>query len=134
MYSLENISTIFDFRNSATIDFDGSAIDRPSDEIILSSLDLVRKLIKAPEPIIIMNTVGIDVVIQFKWNVGDFGIIEYTLSEKYLKLFVLDNDSNILVNDVELDNSEFQSIDFITTYFIGVITGELPNIWKGRKE
>lgn len=134
MYSLENISTIFDFRNSTTIDFDGNAIDRPSDELILSSLDLVRKLIKSPEPEIIMNTVGIDVVIQFKWNVGDFGIIEYTLSEEYLKLFVLDNDSNILVNDVELDNSEFQSIDFITIYFIGVITGELPNIWEDRKE
>lgn len=134
MYSLENISTIFDFRNSTATDFDGNEVDRPSDEIILSSLDLVRKLIKAPEPIIIMNTVGIDVVIQFKWNVGDFGIIEYTLSEEYLKLFVLDNDSNILVNDVELDNLEFQSIDFITTYFIGVITGELPNIWKGRTE
>lgn len=133
MYSLENISTIFDFRNSTTIDFDENAIDRPSDELILSSLDLVRKLIKSPEPKIIINTVGIEIVIQFKWNVGDFGIIEYTLSEKYLKLFVLDNDSNILVNDVELDNSEFQSIDFITTYFIGVITGKLPNIWEDRK-
>lgn len=56
------------------------------------------------------------------------------MSEEYLKLFVLDNDSNILVNDIELDNSEFQSIDFITTYFIGVITEELPKIWEGRKE
>lgn len=133
MYSVENISTIFDFRNLST-DLNGNAIDRPSDELILSSLDLVRKLIKTPEPEIIINTVGIDIVIQFKWNVGDFGIIEYTLSEEYLKLFVLDSDSNILVNDVELDNSEFQSIDFITTYFIGVITGELPNIWGDRKE
>lgn len=133
MYSVENISTIFDFRNLST-DLNGNAIDRPSDELILSSLDLVRKLIKTPEPEIIINTVGIDIVIQFKWNVGDFGIIEYTLSEKYLRLFVLDSDSNILVNDVELDNSEFQSIDFITTYFIGVITGELPNIWGDRKE
>lgn len=133
MYSLENISTIFDFRNSTT-DLDGNEVDRPSDELILTSLDLVRKFIKAPEPIIIVNTVGINIVIQFKWNVGDFGMIEYTLSEEYLKIFVLDNNSNILVNDVELDNSEFQSIDFITTYFIEVITGELPNIWKGRKE
>lgn len=133
MYSSENISTIFDFRNLTT-DLDGNEVDRPSDEIILSSLDLVRKLIKTPEPVIIMNTVGIDIVIQFKWNVGDFGMIEYTLSEEYLKLFVLDNDSNILVNDIELDNSEFQSIDFITTYFINVINGDLPRIWGERKK
>lgn len=76
MYSSENISTIFDFRNSTT-DLDGNEVDRPSDEIILSSLDLVRKLIKTPEPVIIINTVGIDIVVQFKWNVGDFGISIY---------------------------------------------------------
>ena len=59
----------------------------------------------------------------------EFGFIECTLSEDYLKLFVMDDNSNVLVNDVEIDNVEYNSIDFIIEYFWRVVSGEIKNIW-----
>lgn len=53
---------------------------------------------------------------------GEFGIIQYTLSEDYLKLWVLDNDSNVLVNYEELNHDDYMAIDFITKHYIDVIS------------
>ena len=131
MYSWENITEILDFRNLVT-GWDGNGANRPSDELIVDALDLVRKFQKTPNPKIYVNVVGIDTVIKFHWDVKEFGFIECTLSENYLKLFVMDNDSTILVNDVEIDNVKYNTIDFIITYFRRIISGEIQNIWKER--
>ena len=131
MYSWENITEILDFRNLVT-GWDDNGANRPSDELIVDALDLVRKFQKTPNPKIYVNVVGIDTVIKFHWDVKEFGFIECTLSENYLKLFVMDNDSTILVNDVEIDNVKYNTIDFIITYFRRIISGEIQNIWKER--
>ena len=122
MYSEENIATIFDFRNQAptSYEYEGS---RPSDELILEALDLVRKFTNCIEPEITLGIEGINTVIRFTWNVGDFGIIQYTLSEDYLKLYVIDDNSEVLVNDVELDHNDYDSVDFITRQYIRRIRG-----------
>ena len=131
MYSWDNIVEILDFRNLST-GWNDNGADRPSDELIIEALDLVRKFRKVPTPKVYANVVGIDTVIKFHWDVKEFGFIECTLSEDYLKLFVLDDNSNILVNDVEIDNVEYNSIDFIIEYFWRVVSGEIKNIWKER--
>ena len=61
---------------------------------------------------------GLNTVIKYIWNVGSYGVIQYTLSEDYLKLFVIDDDGNILVNDEKLNHEEYVSIDLITKYYI----------------
>lgn len=127
MYSQDNIRTILDFRNLST-GWNNNVADRPSDELIVEALDLVRKFKKVPQPKMCVNVVGIDTIINFQWYVKEFGFIELTLSEDYLKLFVMDNDSSILVDDIEIDNAEYNSIDFIITYFIRVINGELEHL------
>lgn len=131
MYSQENISTIFEFRNLSDC-WDGNAANRPSDELILSALDLVRKFHKTPEPNISIHTVGIDTVIKFSWQIGSYGFIEYVLSDDYLKLFVMDDGIDVIVNDVEIDNSLYEAIDFITLFFRKVVMGEVPNIIKNK--
>ena len=117
MYTSENISTILDFRYHTPTNYEDTG-NRPSDELILDALDLVRKLIKCPEPYIILGMDGLDTVVKFIWNVGSQGVIQYTLSEDYLKLFVIDDDGNILVNNEELNHEEYVSIDLITKYYI----------------
>lgn len=131
MYSQENIATILEFRNLPD-PRDGNATNKPSDELILSALDLIRKFHKTPEPNVILHTIGINTVIKFNWTIGRHGLIEYALSEDYLKLLVLDDDSNVIVADYELDNSEWQSIDFITIFFRRIVMGEIPNVLNGR--
>lgn len=98
--------------------------------LIIEALDLVRKFRKVPTPKVYANVVGIDTVIKFHWDVKEFGFIECTLSEDYLKLFVMDDNSNILVNDVEIDNVEYNSIDFIIEYFWRVVSGEIKIFGK----
>lgn len=120
MYSAENIATIFDFRNQTPTNYDYKG-DKPSDELILEALDLVRKFTNCPEPEIILGIEGIETVIRFTWNVGDFGIIQYTLSEDYLKLWVIDDNSEVLVNNVELDHNDYESVCFITKHYIKMI-------------
>lgn len=122
MYSVDNISTIFDFRNQSPTSYDYEG-DRPSDELILEALDLVRKFITSPEPEITLGIEGINTVIRFIWNIEDFGFVQYTLSENYLKLYVMDNNSNVLANDVELDHNDYDSVDFITRQYIRRIRG-----------
>lgn len=129
MYSQENISTIFEFRDLPDC-WDGNAANSPSDELILSALDLVRKFHKTPEPNISINTVGIDTVIKFRWQIGSYGFIEYVLSDDYLKLFVMDDGIDIIVNDIEIDSSGYEAIDFITLFFRKVVMGEIPNYEK----
>lgn len=119
MYYTENITTILDFRNQKPTSYEYIG-NRPNDELILEALDLVRKFVQIPEPQIILGVEGIDTVIKFIWNVGDSGLIQYTLSEDYLKLFVIDNNSNILV-DNELNHEEYVSINLITRYYINQI-------------
>lgn len=119
MFYTENITTILDFRNQKPTSYEYTG-NRPSDELILEALDLVRKFVQIPEPQIILGTEGIDTVIKFIWNVGDSGLIQYTLSKNYLKLFVIDNNSNILV-DNELNHEEYVSINLITRYYINQI-------------
>ena len=118
MYSRENISEILDFRFQTPTSYEYTG-DRPSDELILDALDLVRKFIKCREPQIILGIDGVNTTaIKFIWNVGSYGVIQYTLTEDYLKLFVIDNDGNILVNDEELNHEEYVSIDLITKHYI----------------
>lgn len=118
MYSKENISEILDFRFQKPTSYEYTG-DRPSDELILDALDLVRKFIKCREPQIILSIDGVNTTaIKFIWNVGSYGVIQYTLTEDYLKLFVIDNDGNILVNDEELNHEEYVSIDLITKHYI----------------
>ena len=118
MYSKENISEILDFRFQTPTSYEYTG-DRPSDELILDALDLVRKFIKCREPQIILGIDGVNTTaIKFIWNIGSYGVIQYTLTEDYLKLFVIDNDGNILVNDEELNHEEYVSIDLITKHYI----------------
>ena len=118
MYSKENISEILDFRFQTPTSYEYTG-DRPSDELILDALDLVRKFIKCREPQIILGIDGVNTTaIKFVWNIGSYGVIQYTLTEDYLKLFVIDNDGNILVNDEELNHEEYVSIDLITKHYI----------------
>lgn len=118
MYSRENISEILDFRFQTPTSYEYTG-DKPSDELILDSLDLVRKFIKCREPQIILGIDGVNTTaIKFIWNVGSYGVIQYTLTEDYLKLFVIDDDGNILVNDEELNHEEYVSIDLITKHYI----------------
>lgn len=117
MYSTENIATIFDFRNQTPTSYEYEG-NKPSDELILEALDLVRKFVKCPEPEIVLGIEGLDTVIRFTFNVGDFGLIQYTLSEDYLKLYVIDDNSKVIVNDFELGNNHYNSIDFITRFCI----------------
>ena len=118
MYSKENISEILDFRFQTPTSYEYTS-DRPSDELILDALDLVRKFIKCREPQIILGIDGVNTTaIKFVWNLGSYGVIQYTLTEDYLKLFVIDNDGNILVNDEELNHEEYVSIDLITKHYI----------------
>ena len=118
MYSRENILEILDFRFQTPTSYEYTG-DRPSDELILDALDLVRKFIKCCEPQIILGIDGVNTTaIKFIWNVGSYGVIQYTLTEDYLKLFVIDNDGNILVNDEELNHEEYVSIDLITKHYI----------------
>lgn len=117
MYSEENITTIFDFRNQTPTSYEYEG-KKPSDELILDALDLVRKFVKCPEPEITLVIEGINTVIRFTFNVGDFGFIQYTLSEDCLKLYVMDDNSKVLVNDFELGNNHYNSIDFITRFCI----------------
>lgn len=120
MYSTENISTILGFRNEEpeSCEYTGK---RPSDELILEALDLVRKFKRCQEPEIILGIEGLETVIRFTWNVGEFGIVQYTLSEDYLKLWVLDNGSNVLVNYEELNHDDYMLVDFITRHYIDII-------------
>ena len=120
MYSAENIATIFDFRNQIPTNYDYEG-HRPSDELILEALDLVRKFTNCPEPKIILGIEGIENVIRFTWNIGDFGVIQYTLSEDCLKLWVIDDNSEVLVNNVELDRNDYESVCFITKHYIKTI-------------
>lgn len=129
MYTQENISTIFEFRNLSDC-WDYNEANRPSDELILLALDLVRKFHKTPEPNISIHTVGIDTVIKFSWQIESYGFIEYVLSDNYLKLFVMDDDVDVIVNDVEIDNSGYKAIDSITMFFRKVVMGEIPNVMK----
>ena len=117
MYSTENIASIFDFRNQTPTSYEYEG-NKPSDELILEALDLVRKFVKCPEPEIVLGIEGLDTVIRFTFNVGDFGLIQYTLSEDYLKLYVIDDNSKVIVNDFELGNNHYNSIDFITRFCI----------------
>ena len=118
MYSRENISEILDFRFQTPTNYEYTG-DRPSDELILDALDLVRKFIKCREPQIILGIDGVNTTaIKFIWNVGSYGVIQYTLTEDYLKLFVIDDDGNVLVNDEELNHEEYVSVDLITKYYI----------------
>lgn len=118
MHSRENISEILDFRFQTPTSYEYTG-DKPSDELILDALDLVRKFIKCREPQIILGIDGVNTTaIKFIWNVGSYGIIQYTLTEDYLKLFVIDDDGNILVNDEELNYEEYVSIDLITKHYI----------------
>ena len=117
MYSTENIATIFDFRNQTPTSYEYEG-NKPSDKLILEALDLVRKFVKCPEPEIVLGIEGLDTVIRFTFNVGDFGLIQYTLSEDYLKLYVIDDNSKVIVNDFELGNNHYNSIDFITRFCI----------------
>lgn len=132
MYSQENISTIFEFRNLPDC-WDGNAANKPSDDLILSALDLVRKFHKTPKPNISIHTVGIDTVIKFSWQIGSYGFIEYVLSDDYLKLFVMDDSVDVIANDVEIDNSGYEAIDFITMFFRKVVMGGIPNIMKEQQ-
>lgn len=120
MYSAENISTIFDFRSQIPTNYEYEG-HKPSDELILEALDLVRKFTNCPEPDITLGIEGIETVIRFTWNVGDFGFIQYTLSEDYLKLYVIDDNSEVLVNNVELDRNDYESVCFITKHYIKMI-------------
>lgn len=85
----------------------------------------MRKFHKTPEPNISIHTVGIDTVIKFSWQIGSYGFIEYVLSDDYLKF-------DVIVNDVEIDNSLYEAIDFITLFFRKVVMGEVPNIIKNK--
>lgn len=123
MYSKENISMILDFRHQTPINYENTG-DRPNDELIIEALDLVRKFVKCPEPKIILGLDGLETVIKFIWHVGSYGLIQYTLSEDSLKMFVIDDDSDILVNDSELTHEEYLSIDLITKYYIREILCE----------
>lgn len=127
MYSAENIATIFDFRNQIPTSYEYEG-NKPSDELTLEALDLVRKFTNCPEPEIILGIEGIDTVIRFTWSVGDFGIIQYTLSEDYLKLYVIDDNSEILVNNVELDRNDYESVCFITKYYIKIIRKSMGEV------
>lgn len=120
MYSTENISTILDFRREEPENYEYIG-KRPSDELILEALDLVRKFKRCQEPETVLGIEGLETVIRFTWNVGEFGIIQYTLSEDYLKLWVLDNDSNVLVNYEELNHDDYMLVDFITRHYIDII-------------
>ena len=74
MYTSENISTILDFRYQIPTNYEDTG-NRPSDELILDALDLVRKFVKCPEPHIILGTDGLNTVIKYIWNVGSCGVI-----------------------------------------------------------
>lgn len=126
MYSTENIATIFDFRNQIpeSYDYEGK---RPSDELILEALDLVRKFTKCSSPKIVLGLEGLETVIRFTWYIGDFGFIQYTLSEDNLKLYVIDDNSKVLVNNVELDHSDYESVGFITKHYVKEINRSLTN-------
>ena len=118
MYTSENISTILDFRFQEPTRYEYTG-NRPSNELILDALDLVRKFIKCREPQIILGIDGvITTAIKFIWEIGSNSVIQYTLTEDYLKLLVIDDDGNILVNDEELSHEEYVSIDLITKYYI----------------
>ena len=127
MYTEENISTIFDFRNQTPTSYEYEG-NRPSDELILEALDLVRKFTNCPKPEIVLGIEGIDTVIRFTWSVGDFGIIQYTLSEDYLKLYVIDDNSEVLVNNVELDHNDYESVCFITKHYIKMIRKSIGEV------
>ena len=117
MYLVGNISTILDFRNQTPTNYEYTG-DRPSDELIVDALDLVRKFVKCHETHIMIGIDDLNTVINYIWKVGSYGVIQDTLSEDYLKLFVIDDDGNILVNDEELNHEEYVSIDLITKYYI----------------
>lgn len=121
MYSMENISTILNFRNEEPEIYECTG-KRPSDELILEALDLVRKFTRCNNLEITLGIEGLETVIRFTWHIGEFGIIQYTLSEDYLKLWVIDNNSNVLVNYEELNHNEYMSVDFITKHYIDVIS------------
>ena len=53
MYSKENISEILDFRFQTPTSYEYTG-DRPSDELILDALDLIRKFVKCTAPYIII--------------------------------------------------------------------------------
>lgn len=127
MYSVENIATIFDFRNQIPTSYEYEG-NKPSDELILEALDLVRKFVKCPEPKITLTIEGITTVIRFTFKVGEFGFIQYTLSEDYLKLYVMGDNSKVLVSDFELGNNQYNSIDFITRFCIERIREEVSEI------
>ena len=88
MYTSENISTILDFRYQIPTNYEDTG-NKPSDELILNAIDLVRKFIKCPQPYIILGMDGLNTVIRFMWDIGSHGVIQYTLAEDYLKLFVI---------------------------------------------
>ena len=127
MYSAENIATIFNFRNQMPTSYEYEG-NKPSDELILEALDLVRKFTKCIEPEITLGIEGIDTVIRFTWNIGDFGFIQYTLSEDNLKLYVIDDNSNVLVNNVELDHNDYESVCFITKHYIKIIRKSIGEV------
>ena len=127
MYSVENIATIFDFRNQIPTNYEYEG-NKPSDELILEALDLVRKFTNCTEPKITLGVEGIETVIRFTWNVGAFGLIQYTLSEDYLKLYVIDDNSEVLVNNVELDRNDYESVCFITKHYIKIIRKSMGEV------
>ena len=132
MYSAENIATIFNFRNQIPTRYEYEG-NKPSDELILEALDLVRKFTKCIESKITLDIEEIDTVIRFTWNIGDFGIIQYTLSEDYLKLWVIDDDSEVLVNNVELDHNDYESVCFITKHYIKMIRKSIGEVNEQRR-
>lgn len=122
MHLMKNISKILDFRSKRP-EIYGYIGEKPSDKLILDALELVRKFTIQDDLKITLDIHGLDTVVKFSWNIGDFGIIQYTLHEDRLTLWVLDNNSNVLVENEELSHSNYLSVDSITKNYIDALNG-----------
>lgn len=98
MYSSENITKILDLRFEKPENYEYTG-NKPSDELIVRALDLVRTLPCMYNPTISLGVEGIDTVIKFTWKIKDKGIIQYVLSEEKLKFYSFDRNWKTLYED-----------------------------------
>jgi hypothetical protein len=123
MYSSENITKILDLRFEEPESYEYTG-NKPSDELIVRALDLVRTLPCMYNPTISLGVEGIDTVIKFTWKIKDKEIIQYVLSEEKLKFYAFDrNWKTLYEDDFEEDQHDmFDHTGYLVEKYIQIIS------------
>lgn len=129
MYSSENITKILDLRFEEPESYEYTG-NRPSDELIVKALDLVRFFIKVTEPKIYLGVDGIETVVRFTWDIKNYGFVQCTLSENKVNFYATDyrnaDEQNGVLDeeDFELDcneNETYYHISYLVEKYIRII-------------